>query len=197
MSFCAAPSACELSLTAACRSDLGLSPTTFAPLLRRLVLTPDQFTVDDVRAAMLHLTSPDGATAAQMSAFLTALKLSRKDSEPDVVAECARVMRSRAVPFVVPPSEQGVDVCDIVGTGGDGHNTFNVSTSAALVAAGAGCRVHKVSYLCSSLLSTLLTLFIASAWQPRRNLVVGLSRHPHLTRVSGARDDTPETGRQG
>lgn len=36
-------------------------------------------------------------------------------------------------------------ICDIVGTGGDGHNTFNVSTTAGIVAAGAGCRVYKVS----------------------------------------------------
>jgi len=36
-------------------------------------------------------------------------------------------------------------ICDIVGTGGDGHNTFNVSTTAGIVASGAGARVFKVS----------------------------------------------------
>lgn len=35
-------------------------------------------------------------------------------------------------------------ICDIVGTGGDGQNTFNVSTTAGIVAAGAGLRVYKV-----------------------------------------------------
>jgi anthranilate phosphoribosyltransferase len=55
----------------------------------------------------------------------------------------AGVLRERALKADV----QHVDdfVVDIVGTGGDGHNLFNVSTTAAVVAAGAGARVIKVT----------------------------------------------------
>ncbi|KAI7899185.1 anthranilate phosphoribosyltransferase [Cokeromyces recurvatus] len=84
------------------------------------------------------------ATSSQISAFLISLKLQEKDKDPQVVAACATAMRSHAclVPYDHHPQLVG-QVVDIVGTGGDGHDTYNVSTTASIVAAGAGAKVAK------------------------------------------------------
>ncbi|KAK9711894.1 anthranilate phosphoribosyltransferase [Basidiobolus ranarum] len=84
------------------------------------------------------------ATPTQMAAYLVSLRLQQLDRRPEIVAACAIVMRDHAlyVDFSVHPHLTS-SVIDIVGTGGDGHNTFNVSNSAAIIAAGAGCKVAK------------------------------------------------------
>lgn len=74
---------------------------------------------------------------AQISAFITALRL--RGESPAVVAACAQAMREKLI-AVDPHSEQAVD---IVGTGGDGSHTFNISTTAALVTAACGITVAK------------------------------------------------------
>jgi len=76
------------------------------------------------------------ATPAQIGAFVTALHI--KGETADEIAGLASVMRAHATPVKVP----GPTV-DIVGTGGDGSGSFNVSTAAAFVAAGAGLKVAK------------------------------------------------------
>lgn len=76
------------------------------------------------------------ATPAQLGAFLTALRL--KGETVEEMAGFASVMRSRASRV-----EFGEPVMDVVGTGGDGACTFNISTAAAFVAAGAGLKVAK------------------------------------------------------
>lgn len=119
------------------------TPESFAVLLKKLVLHPSTFTLDDTRCAFNHLAEPYGAHPSQIGAFLSALRLTGKDGEPAIVAECAKVMQQHALPVDVGDYGDG-PICDIVGTGGDGHNTFNVSTTAAIVAAGAGLRVYKV-----------------------------------------------------
>ncbi|ORZ19788.1 anthranilate phosphoribosyltransferase [Absidia repens] len=84
------------------------------------------------------------ATHSQISAFLVALRLQEKDSDPAIVAACANAMRSHArlIPYERYEHIEG-SVVDIVGTGGDGHDTYNVSTTASIVAAGAGAKVAK------------------------------------------------------
>jgi anthranilate phosphoribosyltransferase len=76
------------------------------------------------------------ATPAQIAAFLTALHL-KGETEAEI-AGMAGVMRDKATP--VPFEGSLLDTC---GTGGDRSNTFNISTTAAFVAAGAGATVAK------------------------------------------------------
>ncbi|MBN2720547.1 MAG: anthranilate phosphoribosyltransferase [Proteobacteria bacterium] len=78
------------------------------------------------------------ATHAQMGAFLAALR-SKGECEEEI-AGAAMALRERCVPFPGEDSDGAIDTC---GTGGDGSGTFNVSTLAALTAAGAGVMVAK------------------------------------------------------
>ena len=77
------------------------------------------------------------ATDAQIGAFLTALRI--QGETPDVIAGAAQAMRENMVR--IPCSDP--NAVDIVGTGGDGAHTFNISTTAAFVTAGAGVTVAK------------------------------------------------------
>jgi anthranilate phosphoribosyltransferase len=76
------------------------------------------------------------ATPAQIASFLTALRI--KGETVDEIAGLAAVMRAKATPVKI----QGPAI-DVVGTGGDGAGSFNISTAAAFVAAGAGLKVAK------------------------------------------------------
>jgi anthranilate phosphoribosyltransferase len=76
------------------------------------------------------------ATPVQIAAFLTALRL--KGETVDEIAGMASVMRAKSTPVKITGP-----AIDIVGTGGDGSGSFNVSTAAAFVAAGAGLKVAK------------------------------------------------------
>jgi anthranilate phosphoribosyltransferase len=92
------------------------------------------------RAEMVELmeeVADGGATPAQVGAFLAALRL--KGETVEEIAGAAQVMRRRAERVRVD-QEIFVDTC---GTGGDGQNTFNISTTAAFVVAGAGVAVAK------------------------------------------------------
>src|SRR5436190_7315502 len=89
------------------------------------------------------------ATPAQVGALLVALRLNGETA--DEIAGCAEAMREHVV--AVRPSRD--DLVDTAGTGGDGLNTLNISTAAALVAAAAGAAVAKhgnraVSSACGS-----------------------------------------------
>ena len=76
------------------------------------------------------------ATPAQMGAFLMAMRVRGETIEE--ITGAAEFMRARMTTVEAPPG-----TIDIVGTGGDSHGTFNVSTCSALVAAGAGAKVAK------------------------------------------------------
>jgi anthranilate phosphoribosyltransferase len=91
--------------------------------------------VEDAEAAFAVIMS-GGATPAQIGGFLMALRV--RGETVDEITGAVRVMRAKALPVRAPE-----DAIDIVGTGGDSSGTFNISTAAALVVAGAGVPVAK------------------------------------------------------
>ena len=92
-------------------------------------------TEEEAAACMEEIMSGE-ATPAQFGAFVVALRL--KGETVDEIAGMARVMREKALRVSVDGP-----LLDTCGTGGDAKGTFNVSTAAAFVAAGAGARVAK------------------------------------------------------
>jgi anthranilate phosphoribosyltransferase len=99
------------------------------------VATGESLGEDEMASALETMTS-GAASPVQMAAFLMALRV-RGETVDEITGAC-RLMRQRMLTVEAPP-----DAVDIVGTGGDGHGTYNVSTCAALVAAGAGVPVAK------------------------------------------------------
>ncbi len=92
-------------------------------------------TEDEMRSA-LEIMTEGHATQAQMGAFLMALRVRGETVEE--ITGAAQMMRARMRRVDVPAG-----AVDIVGTGGDAQGTYNVSTCAALVAAGAGLKIAK------------------------------------------------------
>lgn len=79
-------------------------------------------------------------TATQNAAFLAALSTKSTKAETiDEISGCAAAMREHAIPVPHP----GMEVLEIVGTGGDKSNSFNISTTAAFVVAAGGVKVAK------------------------------------------------------
>lgn len=102
----------------------------------KLVAGEDELTGDQAHQVALEILSGE-ATPCQIASFLTALRL-RGERVEHVVA-FVRALRDRAARIAAPP---GI-VLDTCGTGGDDIGTFNVSTTAAFLAAGTGVRVAK------------------------------------------------------
>ena len=100
-----------------------------------ILVSGRSLTVEEAASAMEEIMEGK-VTPAQLGAFITALRI--KGETADEITGLARVMRAKAIP--VPIAEP---VIDVVGTGGDYLNTFNISTAAAFVAAGAGLKVAK------------------------------------------------------
>ena len=86
-------------------------------------------------ASAMEALMTGAASPAQVGSFLTALRMRGESAE--VIAACSTVMQAHAEPIQID------NVIDICGTGGDGIDTFNVSTAAGFVVAAAGGRVAK------------------------------------------------------
>jgi len=111
----------------------GVSPT-WPGLFNRLIRGEDLST-DDTRWAMRQVMTGE-ATPAQVAGFVVALRA--KGESPAEVTGLAATMLDQATPVTLP-----LDCVDIVGTGGDGAQTVNISTMAAIVTAAAGVPVAK------------------------------------------------------
>lgn len=100
-------------------------------------ITAGRDLTDGEMSAVMKLMMTGQATPAQISGLLTGLRM--KGETIEEIAAAARAMRELATPVPVTGSHL-VDTC---GTGGDGANTFNISTASAFVVAAAGGKVAK------------------------------------------------------
>ena len=102
--------------------------------IRKLVEKKD---LDEIEAkATMNIIMEGKATNAQIAAFLIALRM--KNETVTEITEFAKVMRKKATKI-----NAGSNLVDTCGTGGDCSGTFNISTAAAFVAAGAGVKIAK------------------------------------------------------
>ena len=152
--------------------------------------------VAQARAAFDVMMSGD-ATPSQMGAFLMALRV--RGETVDEITGGVMTMREKMIPITAPP-----DAVDIVGTGGDGKGTVNISTATAIVVAGCGVPVAKHGNRAASsktgttdVQSALginveadFALFHGGAKTPRRHAQrradAGRNGHPHDLQYSGA-----------
>lgn len=103
------------------------------------IVRKEDLTYDEAYAVMNEIMSGE-TSATQNAAFLAALSTKSAKAETiDEIAGCAAAMRDHATPVPHP----GMEVLEIVGTGGDRSNTFNISTTTAPVVASAGVKVAK------------------------------------------------------
>ena len=120
---------------------------SITPLLKRLSAPPP---IRNVPAADIALawarTFENRLSGTQLSALLTLLYVTGLDKHPAVIAECAESMRHASATVDYKTLKQVITkrnksrgqyrggLCDIVGTGGDHHSTFNISTTASIIA---------------------------------------------------------------
>lgn len=115
------------------------------------IVNKGDLTYDEAKTVMLEIMNGQ-TTPTQNAAFLAALSTKSTKAETiDEISGCAEAMRSMATPVPHP----GMEVLEVVGTGGDGAHSFNISTTSAMVIASAGVKVAKhgnraVSSLCGT-----------------------------------------------
>ena len=102
------------------------------------IVNKKDLTYDEAYAVMNEIMNGE-TSATQNAAFLSALSTkSAKAETTDEIAGCAAAMREHATGV-----DTGMDIFEIVGTGGDNAGSFNISTTSALVAAAGGMKVAK------------------------------------------------------
>ncbi|KAH8808312.1 anthranilate phosphoribosyltransferase-like protein [Xylogone sp. PMI_703] len=120
---------------------------SITPLLKRLWPSPGDanVTADEIAVAISHIFT-DQLSPVQTGALLTCLHFTGWDTKADVIAKCAEAMRAAAsqtdkqtLDQVIkthgkPEGDYKGGLCDIVGTGGDSHHTFNISTTSSILA---------------------------------------------------------------
>ena len=112
------------------------------------IVNKQDLTYNEAYTVMNEIMSGE-TTVTQNAAFLAALSTKSARAETiDEIAGCAAAMRAHATKV-----ETGMDLFEIVGTGGDGAHSFNISTTSALVAAAGGLKVAKHGNRAASSLS--------------------------------------------
>ena len=102
------------------------------------IVNKEDLTYDEAYSVMNEIMSGE-TTPTQNAAFLASLSTKSARAETtEEIAGCAAAMRDHATKV-----ETGMDIFEIVGTGGDNAGSFNISTTSALVAAAAGMKVAK------------------------------------------------------
>lgn len=153
-------------------------------------------TYDEAKQAMDEVLE-GGATPAQIAAYLVALRI--KGETIEEIRGSAAMMNSKAID-IRPDAGEYVDC---VGTGGDGTNTFNISTTAAFVICGAGAKIAKhgnraVSSKCGSadVLEALEVNIMISPEQVKKcveDIGIGFmfarTMHPCMKTVSAVRSE--------
>ena len=103
------------------------------------IVTKEDLTYDEAFQVMNEIMSGE-TTATQNAAFLAALSTKSTRAETiDEISGCAAAMRSHAIPV----DTGDMDCLEIVGTGGDGAHSFNISTTSVFILAAAGVKVAK------------------------------------------------------
>ncbi|KAE8151850.1 glycosyl transferase [Aspergillus avenaceus] len=120
---------------------------SISPLLQTLAYPNEQRPVEagDIASAFA-LIFEDRLSAIQTAALLTLLHSTGKDKDAEIIAKCSNRMREAASQVDRPTLKKVIKarskkegsyrggLCDIVGTGGDSHSTFNISTTASIIA---------------------------------------------------------------
>ncbi len=113
------------------------------------IVNKEDLTYEEANTTMLEIMRGE-TTPTQNAAFLAALSTKSTKAETiEEIAGCASAMRSLATPVKHP----GMEVLEIVGTGGDNAHSFNISTTAAMVIAAGGVKVAKHGNRAASSLS--------------------------------------------
>ncbi len=170
--------------------------TAMDPALLGKLMRGEHLAFDEMRTALDGIM--EGAwTPAQIAGFLVALRI--KGETPEEIAAAADAMRDKAVRVPVTRA----NVIDTCGTGGDHSGTFNISTAAAIVAAGAGAAVAKhgnraISSRCGSA-NVLQELGVNIELSPERvgacvdatgvGFLFAPNLHPAMKHVAGPRKE--------
>jgi len=107
-------------------------------ITKKLIGDPSSLTPAEIDDALTAILLDDNVHELQVAAFIVAARATNRDHTPDFIATTVANLRRHARKVVPLPGTETNEYADIVGTGGDGQNTFNVSTTSAIVAAGTG-----------------------------------------------------------
>uniref|UniRef100_A0A6U3RJP5 anthranilate phosphoribosyltransferase n=2 Tax=Ditylum brightwellii TaxID=49249 RepID=A0A6U3RJP5_9STRA len=141
-----------------------MTTASLKPYIETLIEGERHLTSDEAHAAFTEILA--GADAVQVGSLLTLLRA--RGETPEEIAGMVRAMNDACNAVKIPDAK----LLDIVGTGGDGADTINISTASVVLAAAAGCTVAKagnrsVSSACGSA-DVLETLGVAVDLQPEQ-----------------------------